>query len=46
MNLKKVIEELCLELSDMQLEPEASILDNVQKVVVHAQVLTVRMDMV
>ena len=46
MSLKKVIVELCLELPDMQLDPEASILDNVQKVVVCAQVLAVRMDMV
>ena len=30
----------------MQLEPEASILDNVQKVAVHAQALVVRMDIV
>ena len=29
-NLKKVVAELCLELTDMQLEPKASILDNVQ----------------
>ena len=35
-NLKKSIAELCLELPDMQLESEASILDNVQKVVVRA----------
>lgn len=28
-NLKKVIEELCLELLDMQLKPKDSILDNV-----------------
>ena len=40
-NLKKVVAELCLELPDMQLEPEASILDNVQKVVVCAQELDV-----
>ena len=46
MNLKKVSAELCLEILDMKLEPEASILDNVQKVVVHSQVLAVRMDMV
>jgi hypothetical protein len=45
-NLKKVVAELCLELSDMQLEPEASISDNVQKVVVRTQVLDVRMDTV
>ena len=45
-NLKKVIVELCLELLDMQLEPKASILDNVQKVVVHTQALAIIMDMV
>ena len=44
--MKKVVAELCAELLDMQLEPDASILDNVQKVVVHAQVLDIRMDMV
>ena len=46
MNMKKVIAELCLELPDMQLEPEVSILNNVQKVVVRAQVLAVRMEIV
>ena len=46
MNLKKVVVELCLELSDMKLEPEASILDNVQKVVVRAKALAIRMDMI
>ena len=44
--LKKVITELCLELPNMQLELEASILDNVQKVVVRAQALAIRMDTV
>ena len=38
--------ELCSELPDMQLEPDASILDNVQKVVLRAQALAVRMDTV
>ena len=38
--------ELCLELPDIQLEPDSSILDNVQKVVVHTQALAVRMDTV
>lgn len=38
--------ELCSELLDRQLEPDASILENVQKVVVHAQALAVRMDIV
>ena len=37
---------MCSELPDMKLELEASILDNVQKVVVHAQALVVRMDTV
>ena len=36
--------ELCSELLDMQLEPDASIIDDVQKVVVHAQALAVKMD--
>lgn len=45
-SLKKVIVELFFELQDMQLEPEASILDNVQKVVVCTQALEIRMDMV
>ena len=42
--LKKFIVELCLKLSDMQLELEASILDNVQKVVVCSKALAIRMD--
>ena len=40
-SLKTAIVELCSELLDMQLHPEASILDNVQKVVVRAQALVV-----
>ena len=44
--MKKVVAQLCLELPKMQLELEASILENVQKVVVHAQALEVRMDMI
>ena len=46
MNLKKAIAKFCLELLDMQLEPEASILDNVQKVVVCTQALAIIMDTV
>ena len=34
-SLKIVVVELCSKLPDMQLEPDASILDTVQKVVVH-----------
>lgn len=45
-SLKKDVAELCAKLPDMQLEPKASILDNVQKVVVRAQALAVRMDTV
>ena len=46
MNLKKVVAELCLELLDMQLDPKAFVLDNVQKVVVRAKALAIRMDMI
>ena len=45
-SLKRDVVELCSELPEMQLELDASILDNVQKVVVHAQALAVRMDIV
>lgn len=45
-SLKRDIVELYLEPFNMQLELEASSLDNVQKVVVHAQELAVRMDTV
>jgi allophanate hydrolase subunit 1 len=44
--LKRAIVELCSELLDMQLEPDASVLENVQKVVVCAQSLIVKMDTV
>lgn len=45
-SLKRVVVELCSELPDMQLELNASILENVQKVVVCSQALVVRMDVV
>jgi urease gamma subunit len=45
-SLKRVVVELCSELPDMQLEADASILDNIQKVVVRTQELVVRMDRV
>ena len=35
---------MCSKLPDMQIEPEASILDNIQKVVLCAQALAVKMD--
>lgn len=44
--MKRVVLELYSELPDMQLEPEAFILDNVQKVVVRVLALVVRMDTV
>jgi hypothetical protein len=43
-SLKRVVVELCLELPDMPLEPDASVLKNVHKVIVGAQALAVRMD--
>ena len=45
-SMKRSMVELCSKLPDMQLEPDASVLENVQKVVVHAQALAVRMDAV
>ena len=44
--MKRVVAELCFELPDMQIEPDTSIVDNVQKVVLCAQALAVRMDTV
>ena len=44
--MKRYVAELCSDLPDMQIEPDASILENVRKVVVHAQALAVRMDTV
>ena len=45
-NMKRFVVELYFEIQDMQLEPNASILENVQKVVVCTQDLAVRMDAV
>lgn len=45
-SMKRYVTKLCSKLLDMQLEPDASILGNVQKVVVRAQALVVRMDVV
>ena len=36
--------ELCSELSDMQLEPNAPIIENVQKVIVCAKEIVLKMD--
>lgn len=44
--MKSAVVELCSELPDMQLDPDASILDNVHKAVVRTQALAVRMDTV
>ena len=38
--------ELCFELLDMQLEVDASVIDNVQKVVLRAKAVALRMDTV
>ena len=38
--------ELCSEIPEMQLEPDAPILENVQKVVMHAKAIALRMDIV
>ena len=45
-SMKRSVAELCFELLDMQLDPDASVLENVQKVVVCTQALAVRMDTV
>jgi hypothetical protein len=44
--MRRSVAELCSELPDMQLEHDASIIENVQKVVVRAQALALRMDTV
>ena len=44
--MKRSMAELCFELPDMQQEPDTFVLENVQKVVVCAQALVVRMDAV
>ena len=44
--MKRSVAELCSKLPNMQLEPDASGLENVQKLVVYAQALAVRMDAV
>lgn len=45
-SMRKSVAELCSELLDMQLEDDASVMDNVQKVVLRAKALVVRMDTV
>ena len=38
--------ELCSELLDMQLEPDALVMENIQKVVLHEKAIELRMDTV
>ena len=45
-SMRKSMAELCSKLLDMQLEPDAPIMENVQKVVLHAKEITLRMDIV
>lgn len=45
-SMKRSVVELCFELTDMQLEPNASVLENMQKVVMRAQALALIMDAV
>ena len=44
--MKRSVAELCSKLSNMQLEPNGLVLENVQKVVVCTQELAVIMDIV
>lgn len=44
--MRKSVAELCSELLDMQLEDDASVIDNLQKVVLRTKALAVRMDTV
>ena len=43
-SMRKFVAQLCSELSDMQLEPDATVMENVHKVVVHAKAIALRMD--
>ena len=45
-SMRKSMAELCSELPDMQLEPDAPVIENVQKVIVRAKEITLRMDIV
>jgi hypothetical protein len=44
--MRKFVAELCSELLDMQLEPDAPIIENVQKVIVHTKEIALRMETV
>ena len=45
-SMRKVVVELCSKLPDMQLEVDTSVIDNVQKVVVRAKAIALKMDTV
>ena len=38
--------ELCFELPNMQLEPDAPVLENVKKIVLHTKAIALKMDIV
>ena len=44
--MRKFMAELCSEISEMQLEPDAPVLENVKKVVLRAKAIALRMDIV
>ena len=44
--MRKSVAELCSELSDMQLELDAPVIENVQKVIVCAKEIALKMDIV
>ena len=44
--MMKSMAELCSELPDMQLEPDAPVIENVQKVIVRTKEIVLRMDIV
>ena len=43
-SMRKSVAELCSELPDMQLEPDAPIIENVQKVIVLTKGITLRIE--
>ena len=45
-SMRKFVAELCSKLPDMQLEVNASVIDNVQKVVLRTKAIALRMDTV
>ena len=45
-SMRKVVAELCSEFLDMQLDPDAPVMENIQKVVVCTKAIALRMDIV